>query len=153
MATAGNRCCHLGSPKVVADGINPRAAVGNLSQVEWGWIVAAVIFGWIKTRAEQAVAEGVSPEVTIRAANHRDPGPWEVGAIHSILPKLGDLQGVDWSKPVGEWSKDQITQFAWQIYKLTDGAVAARDEGSHGALVKFNREKSERETSAANGGR
>lgn len=138
--------------QVVGGGVNPRTPLCNLSDIEWGWIVASVIFGWIKTRAEQAVAEGVSPEVTIRSANHRDPAPWEAGAVQTILPKLGDLQGVDWSKPVGEWSKDQITSFAWQIFKMTDGALATRDEGSHGTIVKFNREESERESSAAAGG-
>ena len=32
--------------------------IGRLSDVEWGWLVATIIFAWIKTRAEQATAEG-----------------------------------------------------------------------------------------------
>lgn len=137
---------------VAKDGIAPRAPIGNLSEIEWGWIVAAVIFGWIKVRAEQAVYEGTSPEVTIRTATNRDPAPWEAGAIATILPQLGSMQGVDWSKPIGEWPKDQITSFAWQIYNLADGALATRDENATGRIVSFNQEKTEREVSGANGG-
>lgn len=138
--------------EVVGNGLNARAPVGNLSDIEWGWIVAAAIFGWIKTRAEQAVSEGVSPELTIRNATHRDPAAWEAGALHTILPQLGSLEGVDWSKPVGEWSKDQITGFAWQIYRLANSALAARDDGATGRIVSFNRDVAERESTAAGGG-
>ena len=35
----------------------PNTAVGRLSDVEWGWIVASVIFGWIETRAAQATSK------------------------------------------------------------------------------------------------
>jgi hypothetical protein len=139
---------------VLGDGLNARAPIGNLSEIEWGWIAAAIIFGWIKVRAEQAVSEGVSYDSTIRRALHRDPAPWEAGAVETILPKLGSLEGVDWAKPVGEWSKSQIVGFAWQIYKMVDGALQARDDGAGQGpkILKFNREQSERETSAANGG-
>lgn len=139
---------------VLNNGLNPRAPIGNLSEIEWGWVAAAIIFGWIKTRAEQAVLEGTSYDSTIRNAKHRDPAPWEAGAIETILPKLGDLKDVDWSKPVCEWSKDQIVGFAWQIYKMADGALQSRDDGANAGpkIVRFSREKMERETSAAAGG-
>ena len=32
--------------------------IGRLSDIEWGWLVAAIIFAWIKVRSEQATAEG-----------------------------------------------------------------------------------------------
>lgn len=139
--------------QVTSSDINQRASVGSLSDIEWGWIVTAVIFGWIKVRAEQAVAEGISPELTIRSLPTRDPEPWEAGALHSILPQLGGLEGVAWEKPVGEWSKDQITSFAWQIYKLSDQALARRDEGALASgIVQFDPERAERLNSEANGG-
>lgn len=136
---------------VSGDGINSRAMIGSLSEIEWGWIAAAVIFGWIKTKAQQAVAEGSSVENAIRYTG-RDPEPWEIGAVGTILPSLGSIEGLDWSKPIGEWSKDQITSFAWRIYKLTDAALAARDEGATDKIVRFCRENMERQNSAANGG-
>lgn len=134
---------------VSGDGINARAGIGSLSDLEWGWIVAATIFGWIKVRAEQAVHEGTSYEIPIRTLAG-EPGPWEAGAIGTILPALGDMKAVDWSKPVGEWSKDQIISFAWQIHKLVDGALLRRDDGA--APVDFSKERTERLASANAGG-
>jgi hypothetical protein len=32
--------------------------VGRLSDVQWGWIVTAVLFAWIGVRAQQAASEG-----------------------------------------------------------------------------------------------
>lgn len=135
------------------NGINSRAAVSSLSELEWGWISAAAIFAWIAKRAEQAVAEGTSYELPIRTMRGRAPEPWEAGAVATILPALGNIEGVDWSKPVGEWSKDQIVGFAWQIHKLTDAALAARDEGANDKIVRrLNQSETERELSARNGG-
>ena len=37
--------------------IPPGTPIGRLGNTEWGWLVAAILFGWISTRAEQAVAE------------------------------------------------------------------------------------------------
>jgi hypothetical protein len=138
---------------VSGEGINARAQIGSLSDIEWGWIAAASIFAWIKTKSEQAVAEGCGYEIPIRTMTTRDPAPWEAGAVTSILPALGNVCGVDWAKPVGDWSKDQIISFAWQIYKLTDGALAARDDGAQDKIVRrLSQPEMERENSAAHGG-
>ncbi|WP_155255191.1 hypothetical protein [Bradyrhizobium elkanii] len=133
-------------------GINSRATLASLGNIEWGWIAAASVFAWIKVRAEQAVAEGISPEVTIRTMSHQVPGPWEAGAIESILPALGDIKGVDWSKPVGFWSKQEIIRFAFHINILVNKALAARDKAQVGAIVTSNKDTVERLHSAANGG-
>lgn len=137
---------------ISGDGINQRAMIGSLSELEWGWIVAAAIFEWIKKRAEQATSEGCDLETTIRTYRGRDPEPWEAGAITSILPALGNIPGLDWSRPIGEWHKDQITSFAWHIYQLVNAGIAARDEGAVDKIVKFNRDEQVREVSAKNGG-
>lgn len=134
---------------VSKEGINARVPVGSLGDLEWGWIVASAIFGWIKTRAEQAVHEGTAYDIPIRTMAG-EPGPWEAGAVETILPALGGMSGVDWSKPIGEWSKDQIVSFAWQIHKLTDGALARRDDGNR--PVDFSQSRTERIASANVGG-
>ena len=52
---------------VKVDGpIPPGTPIGRLGDIEWGWIVAAILFGWISTRAEQATAEKLDTEQTIR---------------------------------------------------------------------------------------
>lgn len=138
---------------VSGEGVNSRAMISSLSDIEWGWIAAASIFAWIKTRAQQAVEEGVSAEIPIRTMTHREPSPWEFGAIETILPALGDLKEVDWNKPVGEWSKSQIISFAWQIYRLSDTALQARDDGAADKIVqRLSQPRMERENSAAHGG-
>ena len=45
--------------------IPPGTPIGRLSDTEWGWIIAAVLFAWIGKRAEQAVAEQLDSEQTI----------------------------------------------------------------------------------------
>lgn len=138
---------------VSGDGINGRAMISSLGDIEWGWIAAASIFAWIGTKAKQAVAEGIGYDAAIYAGRpgHRDPAPWEAGAVETILPMLGELQGVDWAKPVGEWPKAAIVSFAWQIHRLTDAALAARDQGAKDKVVQRLSE-TEREISAAHGG-
>ncbi len=136
---------------VVGNGLNGRAMVSSLSDIEWGWIAAAAIFAWIKTRAEQAVAAGRGYDEIVRSMPG-NPGPWDAGAVASILPALGGLEGVDWGKPVGDWSKDQIIGFAWQIYKLVDQAVLHRDDGATQGPGIITQQRAERINSAANGG-
>ena len=41
---------------------------GRLSDQQWGWIISAAIFAWIRTRYQQAVAEGLAK----RTARHPD---------------------------------------------------------------------------------
>lgn len=138
---------------VSGDGINARAMISSLSDIEWGWIVAAAIFGWINTKAKQAVAEGCGYDIPIRTMTSRDPAPWEAGAIETILPALGSVTGVDFDKPLSQWSKEEIVSFSWQIHRLADSALAARDEGASDKIVKrLSQPETEREISAAHGG-
>jgi hypothetical protein len=136
-----------------AEGINGRAMISSLSEIELGWICAAAIFAWIKTKSHQATAEGIGYETAIRTMPQRDPAPWEAGAVSTILPALGNLKGVDWNAPVTAWPKDAVIAFAWQIHKLTDAALAARDEGASDKIVqRLSQPVMERELSAAHGG-
>lgn len=138
---------------VSGDAINARATVSSLSDIEWGWIVGAVIFAWIKAKAEQAVAEGCGYEEKIKFMAGADPQPWEAGAVASVLPTLASIDGIDWSQPVGAWSKDQVTAFAWQAHKLIGQAIERRNEGSADKIVqRLTKAETEREISAAHGG-
>jgi hypothetical protein len=98
--------------------------VGRLSEVQWGWIVAAVLFAWISMRAQQAASEGSDIEKSIRDGMDN---AWDAGAIVSILPALADRPGVDWSKPLVDWSHEQIIAFLAQALRLVQQAMAARD--------------------------
>src|SRR5262245_29433200 len=75
--------------------IPPGTPIGRLSDTEWGWIASAVLFGWIRVRAQQAAAEQLDTEQTIRMTA-LDPQPWDAGAVVSILPELVDAcSGLD----------------------------------------------------------
>jgi hypothetical protein len=113
------------------DAIPKATPIGRLTDVELGWIVAAVLFGWIAARSEQAAAEGWDAEQTLRLTAHDVP-PWDAGAVLHILPQLADLEGIDWSRPVAAWSKDTITRFILAAMKLTSAAMLARDVGGGG---------------------
>ena len=137
---------------VSGDGINARATIGSLSEIEWGWLVAAAIFAWIKTKSQQAVAEGCGYDEPIRSMPSRDPDPWEAGAVETILPALGDL-ALPWEKPIAEWPKPVITDFSWRIHKLVEDALAKRDTGAGCTIArKLSQNETERELSAAHGG-
>jgi hypothetical protein len=116
--------------------VNMNAPVGRLSDIEWGWIVAAVIFAWIQTRAEQATAEGLDTERTIRVTGSARGEPWDAGAIAGILPELGDDESINWSKPLAAWSRDAMIAFlqnalaCWSARRRLPGiSAAARSPG------------------------
>jgi hypothetical protein len=134
-------------------GVNGRAMISSLSELEWGWIACAAVFAWIRTKSEQAVAEGVGFDQAIRAMPNRMPQPWDAGTVTAILPALGELNGIDWDKPIGEWSKQQMVSFLWQSHVLVEQALLARDEGAECKItVNSSQAKAERELSARNGG-
>ena len=105
----------------------PMTPIGRLSDVEWGWIVAAVLFGWIDTRARQAANNGVGVNKSIRDTGI-DPDPWDAGAIAAILPELARPE-IDWSKPLAEFTRDEMIAFLGDAYNLIGKAMLARDKG------------------------
>jgi len=135
------------------ESINPRAAISSLSSTEWMWIAMGAVFGWIKTRSQHAIAESKSYDKTIREMPQYFPEPWDAGAVESILPKLGDLKGLPWEKPLGDWTKKEMVRFAWNVHYLIDGAIARREEGADGKIVTIKSQAvMEREMSARQGG-
>jgi hypothetical protein len=101
--------------------------IGRLTPHEWGWICSSAIWGWITTRSEQAVIEGWNVEHAIRSTGLM-PSPWDAGAIAAILPKLAEVvPDLDWSKPIGDWPKDDVVAFLQAAFNLILRALEARD--------------------------
>ena len=118
--------------KIIGSVIPPGTQIGRLSDQEWGYFVAAIIFGWIATRAEQASAEGIEAERTIRNTNIT-PDPWDAGPIIAILPELAEAcSDIDWSEPLNSWPKATMTKFLLEAIKLIEPAMRARDLSGRG---------------------
>jgi hypothetical protein len=103
-AIAAARKIVLGNPSLKV------AHVGRLNDTEWGWIITAAIFGWVQTRCEQAIAEGLDQEQAVRLTG-LTPSPGDVAAVRPVLPTLADSAAIDWSLPLEAWSKDTMVNF------------------------------------------
>jgi hypothetical protein len=115
---------------VVSGGaVPPMTPVGRLSDIEWGWIVCAALFGWISTRAEQATSNGAGSDKYIRDVE-LEPDPWLAGAISAALPELARSE-IDWSKPLAEFSSDEMIDLLIHLHTLTSKAIVARDKGEN----------------------
>jgi hypothetical protein len=115
---------------MVGDGVVPAdTPVGHLSDEQLGWLLCAGICSWIATRAAQAVDEGQAAiEMNIRDTG-TEPPPWDAGAAETILPDLGAIGGIDWSTPIGNWSKDMMLLLLCTAYELMSKAISARNRG------------------------
>jgi hypothetical protein len=132
--------------------IPPGTPIGRLSDTEWGWIVAAVLFAWIGTRARQATAENLDTEHTIRMTA-LDPQPWDTGAVEAILPELANAcPDLDWSKPLAEWSREVMVDFLLKAMPLIRKAMIARDMSEKGITRKSSAETIARQANAGAGG-
>ena len=132
--------------------IPPGTPIGRLSETEWGWVVAGVLFAWISKRAEQAAAEQFDTEQLIRLTA-LDPEPWDAGAVAAILPDLADAcAGVDWSKPLAAWPMDDIIEFLLKAMPLIRKAMIARDLSEKGVSRKSSAATIARQANAAAGG-
>jgi hypothetical protein len=132
--------------------IPPGTPIGRLSDGEWGWIVSAALFGWISKRAEQATAEQLDAEQTIRLTG-LDPQPWDAGAVAAILPDLADAcSGLDWSKPLTAWPKDDIVKLLLTSMPLIRRAMIARDLSDKGITRQSSAATIARQANAAAGG-
>jgi hypothetical protein len=115
---------------VISNGtVPPMTPIGRLSDVEWGWIVAVVLFEWISVRATQAASNGagIGADTYIRAVSV-EPDPWLAGAVAAILPELARPE-VDWSKPLAEFSREEMIAFLVDAYVLITKAIVCRDRG------------------------
>jgi hypothetical protein len=107
--------------------VPPNTPVGRLSEIELGWFVAGALFGWINTRARQAVDNGVGVNKHIRDTG-LEPDPWDAGAIETILPELAKSE-IDWSKSLAQFSREEMIAFLGDAYNLIGKAMLVRDSG------------------------
>jgi hypothetical protein len=117
-----------------SSGLPPMTPVGRLTDLQWGWLVTAAIFGWIQTRCEQAIEEGLDQEQAVRLTG-LTPSPCDVAVVTAILPTLAGQPGIDWTLPLEAWSKDLMTNFLLQARRLIAAAETARDQGA-GKILK-----------------
>jgi hypothetical protein len=135
-----------------ADGvIPPGTPIGRLGDVEWGWLVAAILLGWMSTRAEQATAEEIDTERCVRMVA-LDPQPWDAGTVVQILPELAEIPDVDWSKPFGQWPQETVINFLLTAMKLIRKAMIARDISDRGVTQKSSASTIARQANAVAGG-
>jgi hypothetical protein len=125
---AFDACIVAGKDLIGDDGpIRPGVPIGRLTTNELGWFVSTIVSTWVRVRSEQAASEGWNYE---RAAHATmlEPDPWLEGAVGSVLPKLAEAcPGLDWSKPVGEWEKNDVVALLIAAFRLIQRALAARD--------------------------
>jgi len=132
--------------------IPPGTPVGRLANVELGWVLAAMLFAWVRTRAEQAACEQLDTEQCIRLTG-LDPEPWDAGAVAAILPELaGACAGIDWSQPVTAWPKDVMIEFLLTAMRLIRKAMIARDLSDKGISRQSGASTIARQANAAAGG-
>jgi hypothetical protein len=131
--------------------IPPLTPIGRLGDVEWGWIVAAVLFGWIRTRAEQATSEQLDTEQTIRLTG-LDPDPWDAGAVAAILPELAEAPDIDWTKSLAEWPRNTMVEFLTIALALIRKAVIARNLSAKGITRSASPSTIARQANASAGG-
>jgi hypothetical protein len=129
----------------------PGTPIGRLSDTEWGWALAAMLFAWIRTRAEQAAAEQLDTEQTIRLTG-LDPEPWDAGAVAAILPELASTCAIDWSQPLAAWPRDTMIEFLLIAMRLIRKATIARDLSDKGVTRQSNASVIARQANAAAGG-
>jgi len=141
-----------GCRKVINDGVIPAGTpIGRLGDIEWGWLVAAVLFGWISTRAEQAIVENVDSELALRVTG-LDPEPCDAGAIASILPELAETPGINWTLPLAQWPRETMIGFLLVATRLIRKAEISRDLSNHGVTRRSGAVVIAREANAATGG-
>jgi len=130
--------------------IPPGTPIGRLADTEWGWVLAAMLFAWIRTRAEQASCEQLDTEQTIRLTA-LDPEPWDAGAVAAILPELASTS-FDWSQPITAWPKDTMIEFLLTAMRLIRKATIARDLSDNGITRRAGASTIARQANAAAGG-
>jgi len=130
--------------------IPPATPVGRLNDTELGWVLAAMLFAWIRTRAEQATAEQLDTEQTIRLTG-LDPEPWDAGAVAAILPELASTS-FDGSQPITAWPKDVMIEFLLTAMRLIRKARIARDLSDKGVSRQAGASTIARQANAASGG-
>lgn len=100
----------------------------HLSDEALGATVDAALSAWIGLRAEQAVVNGVEFE-QLEKLTGATPEPWDAGIVATTLPKLAELP-MDWTKPITDWTKEEMCTFICRALALARAAQSASQRGS-----------------------
>src|SRR5262249_17996516 len=98
---------HAGPPGTAAlspPGRRPDvAAAVRVGDADWGGVLWAMVVAWVATRAEQAAAEALDGEQTVRMTG-LGPQPGDIGAVMAIVRELGDAgPNIGWSRGLAFW--------------------------------------------------
>jgi hypothetical protein len=88
--------------------------ISKLTTEQWGLIVAAAIFDWLKERYHQAIIEGIDPELDYASV---EPSPRDTAVIEEILPKLAD-EPIYGNKPLVAWTEAEMVGFQLAARRL-----------------------------------
>jgi hypothetical protein len=133
-----------GCRKVINDGVIPAGTpIGRLGDIEWGWLIAAVLFGWISTRAEQAIVDDIDSELALRVTG-LDPEPWDA--------ELAETPGINWTLPLAQWPRETMIGFLLAATRLIRKAEIDSDLSDHGITRRSGAVVIAREANAATGG-
>ena len=100
----------------MSDGVFPPSTpIGYLDETDWDKIIAAAVFAWFSVRSELAFTEKFGAADTLTGLA---PDPKEFGLVLAVLPRLAELPGVDWAKPLGEWPRDDVARFLLAGHQL-----------------------------------
>jgi hypothetical protein len=88
--------------------------ISKLTTEQWGLIVSAAIFDWLKVRYNQAIIEDIDPELGFASI---EPSPRDTAVIEAILPRLAD-QPIDWDKPLMAWTESEMVGFLMAARRL-----------------------------------
>ena len=113
----------IAAARSVAEGQPANTPAGRLSDQQWGWIITAAIFGWIQARYQQALSLEVSRKNSTSPA--WTPRPVTARSCFRSCRSLADQSAIDWSKPVAEWSSEEMAGFVGLAWRLIDEAKAA----------------------------
>jgi hypothetical protein len=111
--------------KVALSSVPANTSISQLTDAQWNWIIGAAIFAWTRVRVEQAIELGIDAERSLLETG-LSPSPCDAAVVHSILPALAAVAGIDWSLPLAAWSKDQMVGFLLTAWKLIGKAEAVR---------------------------
>lgn len=103
--------------------VKPTARIGSLSDWEWMKLCEGAVSGWIVARSRQLTSDRFGDE-SFFLATGEVPEATELGIVGACLPALGEFvekMGMT-EKPIGSWSKQEITLFAWTCAELVNEA-------------------------------
>ena len=131
--------------------IPPGTPIGRLSDIEWGWIVAAILFAWISVRADRRPQSNWT-QSDYPTDRPRSPTMGRRRCGGNFARVRGACPDIDWSKPLAEWLRETMIGFLLKAMPLIRKAMIARDLSAKGVTRKSSANMVARQANAAAGG-